>query len=153
VASARAAGRGRVEARTLATSTWLREYRADWPGLARVFRLTRERTARGVTTVEVMHGLTSLTRSEATAEDLLDFTRAHWAIENGLHHVRDGTLGEDRCRVRVGQSPRVLASLRNAAVHLLKARGGPSIAAATRELAARPHEAVALITHLESISA
>ena len=47
-----------------------------------MFRLTRERTARGVTTIEVVYGLASLTRAEATAEDLLDFACAHWAIEN-----------------------------------------------------------------------
>ncbi len=118
-----------------------------------MFRLTRERTARGVTTVEVVYGLTSLARSEATAEDLLDFSRAHWAIENGLHSVRDVTLGEDRCRVRVGQSPRVLASLWNAAVHLLRGEDDPSLAATTRRLAAFPHLAVAMITTPGSISA
>ena len=94
VAPTRGAGHGRVEARTLATSTWLDEYRADWPGLSQAFRLTRERTARGVTTAEVVYGLASPARSEATAEDLLDFTRAHGGIESGLHSVRDATFGE-----------------------------------------------------------
>ena len=118
-----------------------------------MFRPTRERTARGVTAVEVVYGLTSLTRSEATAEDLLDLSRAHWAIENGLHHVRDVTLGEDRCRVRRGQSARVLASLRNVAIHLLRRESDPSLAATTRRLAAFPHQAVAMITTPDSISA
>ena len=153
MASTRGAGHGRVEARTLATSTWLNEYRADWPGLSQVFRLTRERTARGVTTVEVAYGLTSLARSEATAEDLLDFTRAHWGIESGLHYVRDVTFGEDKCRVRRGQSARVLASLRNAAIHLLRRENDTSLAATTRRLAAFPHQAVAMITTPASISA
>ena len=118
-----------------------------------MFRLTRERTARGVTTVEVVYGLTSLTRAEATAEDLLDFTRAHWGIESGLHYVRDVTLGEDRCRVRRGQSARVLASLRNVAIHLLRREDDSSLAATTRRLAAFPHQAVAMITTPASISA
>ena len=118
-----------------------------------MFRLTRERTARGVTTVEVAYGLTSLTRTEATAEDLLDFTRAHWGIESGLHYVRDVTLGEDKCRVRRGQSARVLASLRNAAIHLLRGEDDPSLAATTRRLAAFPHQAVAMIATPAPISA
>ncbi len=118
-----------------------------------MFRLTRERTARGVTTVEVAYGLTSLARSEATAEDLLDFTRAHWGIESGLHYVRDVTFGEDECRVRRGQSARVLASLRNAAIHLLRREDDASLAATTRRLAAFPHQAVAMITTPAPISA
>jgi hypothetical protein len=49
----------------------------------------------------------------------LELSRGHWGIENELHGVRDGTLGEDRCRVRKGQSARVVASLRNVAVYVL----------------------------------
>ena len=40
-------------------------------------------------------------------------------IDNGLHHVRDATLKEDACRVRMGGAPQILAALRNAIVHLL----------------------------------
>ena len=108
---------------------------------------------RGATTEEVVYGITSLPRGRATAADLLGLCRAHWGIENGLHHTRDTTFAEDRCRVRRGQSGRVLASLRNIAIYLLRGRGGPSVAAATRELAARPQDAVAMIADPGSISA
>ena len=106
-----------------------------------------------MTTVEVVYSLTSLARSEAAAEDLLDFTRAHWGIECGLHYVRDVTLGEEKCRARRGQSARVLASPRNVAIHLLRREDDPSLAATTRRLAAFPHQAVAMITTPDSISA
>ena len=49
----------------------------------------------------------------APADVLLRYTRAHWGIET-LHHVRDVTLGEGRCRVR--RCTAGVASLRNAAV-------------------------------------
>ena len=108
-----------------------------------MLRLTRGRaargvTARGVTAAEVVYGLTSPTRSGVTTEDLLDSSRAHWAIESSSRYVRDVSLGEDRCRVRRGQPARVLASLRNVAIHLLRREGDPSLAAATRRLAAFP---------------
>ena len=45
--------------------------------------------------------------------------RGHWEIENGLHWVRDVTMGEDKCRVRKGNAPQVLAALRNASLHLV----------------------------------
>ena len=64
--------------------------------------MTRERTEKGETTVEVVYGITSLGRERADAKRLLELTRGHWGIENGLHYVRDVTMGEDASRVRKG---------------------------------------------------
>jgi len=124
----------------------------DWPQVGQVFRLVRERRVKGETTVEVAYGITSLTRDQADAARLLALTRAHWGIENGLHYTRDETLGEDRCRVRTGAAPRVLASLRNVAVHVLRGMDTPSMAAATREFAADPGRALAFLTDPRSTS-
>jgi hypothetical protein len=55
--------------------------------------------------------------------------------------------------VRKGRSPQVLASLRNVAVHLLREIGAPSMAAAVRQLAANPEEAMELLNDPGSISA
>ncbi len=112
-------GHGRREVRILISTTILNEYK-DWPGLAEVFRLTRERTVAGQTTTEVAYGITSLPRERADARRLLGLTRRHWGIENRLHYIRDVTLGEDACRVRSGSAPQILAGVRNAALHLLQ---------------------------------
>jgi predicted transposase YbfD/YdcC len=109
---------GRLEKRTLRVTTILTLHQ-KWPGLAQGFELTRERREKGATTVEVVHGITSLKPEKAGAKRLLELTRAHWAIENQLHYVRDVTLGEDACRVRRGVAPQVLAALRIVVVHLL----------------------------------
>ena len=138
-------GHGRVERRTVTTSTLLNEYRADWPGLAQVVRVERERRIGGETTVEVAYFVTSLGRDRADAARLGALIRGHWGIENRLHYVRDVTLGEDASRVRSGSSPQILAALRNAVIHLLDGVEAPSKAAATRRLAAHPDEAVQLI--------
>ncbi len=103
------------------------------------------RTVQGVTTVEVVYGITSLTPAEADAARLLRLVRDHWRIENSLHYVRDVTLGEDACRVRKGSAPQVLAALRNAVVHLLAGFAAPNCVAATEQLQARPAEALQLI--------
>ncbi len=100
---------------------------------------------KGKTSVEVVHGVTSLTEDEADARRLSVFVRQHWHIENRLHYVRDVTLGEDACRVRKGSAPQVLAALRNACVHLLSGVAAESRAAATERLAARPSEALCLL--------
>lgn len=130
--------------RRLTSTTALAGY-LDWPGAAQVFEVERVRTAGGKTAVEVAYGVTSLPRERADAKRLLGLVRGHWAVENGLHYVRDETLGEDRCRARKGSSAQVLAALRNVAVHLLAGRKAPSRAAAARRFAARPEEAIALL--------
>jgi hypothetical protein len=110
-----------------------------------VFRLVRERTVGGVTTTEVVYGVTSLTRDRADAGRLLGLVRAHWAVENQLFGVRDGTLREDACRVRTGAGAQVLAGLRNAVVCLLAGVGAATRAAATRRMACHVREAIALL--------
>jgi hypothetical protein len=152
VAVSRGKGHGRVERRTITTTTWLNEYLTDWPGVGQVFRLVRERTADGVRTAEVVYGITSLGRGSADAAAILEFTRAHWGVENGLHHTRDETFGEDRCRVRRGHAPRVLASLRNVAVYVLRNLDHPSVAAAARAMSARPEVALGYLKNPGSFS-
>jgi predicted transposase YbfD/YdcC len=122
-----------------------------WPGLMQGFELTRQRTIKGKTTVEVVYGITSLKLKEAGARRLLELTRGHWGIENQLHYVRDVTLGEDGCRVRKGSAPQVLAAVRNIVIHLLAGMEAPSRAAAIRRLNNHPNEALELIglPHLE----
>lgn len=120
--------------------------------MGQVFQLTRERTVQGVTTTEVVYGLTSLTRTKADAARLLKLSRAHWGIENRLHHTRDETFREDRCRVRRGHAAHVLASLRNVALYLLRTTDHPTVPAAIREMTAHPHRALELLHDRSSIS-
>lgn len=110
-----------------------------------MFRIERRRTIGGETTCEVAYGITSLTPQQATADQLLDFARAHWGIENSLHHIRDVTLGEDACRVRTGAAPQVLAAMRNLVLSMIAPLSPKSIPTALRRFAAKPHEALRLI--------
>lgn len=97
------------------------------------FELTRQRTEKGQTTVEVVYGMTSLSRERAEAHRLLGLTRGHWGIENGSHYRRDVTLGEDRSRVRKGSAPQILAGIRNSIIHLVQ-DVAPGLATAIRRL-------------------
>lgn len=134
-----------MEKRTLTSTTALNTYLRDWPGLAQVVRVERQRRAKGAVSVEVAYFVTSLDRRRADAARLLELIRRHWGIENEVHHVRDVSLGEDACRVRTGSSPQVLAALRNTALQLLAGVEATSRAAAMRRFAAHPHEALRLI--------
>jgi hypothetical protein len=139
---------GRVETRRLCASDALNAYLgADpgWPHLGQVCRLERTVTRRGRARRDVAYAITSLTPARATPAQLLGLWRGHWGIENRLHWVRDVTFDEDRCQVRTGSAPQVLAALRNTVIGLLRRDGRGNIAAALRRCAARPDEALALV--------
>src|SRR5262249_44063930 len=68
-------------------------------------------------------GVTSLAATEATPERLATYVRGHWSIENKIHWVRDVTFGEDASHVRTGSRPRVMATLRNLAIGLIRQAG------------------------------
>ena len=95
--------------------------------------------------VEDSYLISSLDLRRHTAAELLAFNRGHWGVENGLHYVRDVTMGEDACRVRTGSAPQVLAGLRNAVLALLKRDGQPNIAAAVRSCAVHVSKALRLV--------
>ncbi len=135
---------GRKEQRWLRTSTALTDY-LDWPGLQQVCCLERTRTERGTTTVETAYAITSLSPEQAAPARLLELWRGHWGIANRLHWVRDVTFGEDRCRVRSGAAPPVLAALRNLVSGLLRLAGHSNIAAALRHYGWRAEDALQLL--------
>ena len=82
---------------------------------------------------------------QADAARLDQRWRGHWQIENGLHDVRDLTLGEDACQVRSERAPANFAACRQAALNLLRRRGVTNVAAALRRHAMRPQRALAFM--------
>jgi predicted transposase YbfD/YdcC len=126
-------GHGRLNRRHITVSSELTGY-SDWPGLAQVFQIARERveTKTGQSTHEIVYGLTSLTRAQASPARLLDLIRSYWGIENGLHYRRDVTFHEDRTRMTVGNTGRIMATVNNLVVSLLRLSGATNLAHARR---------------------
>jgi predicted transposase YbfD/YdcC len=137
-------GHGRIERRTLISTTALNDY-VEWPGVAQCFKLVRERTMHGKTTTETVFGITSMDRDKADARRLLKLTRQHWQIENGVFYVRDMSMGEDHCRVRTAGAPMILSTMRNVVLNLLNRLGVTNKAAQLRRHAAHPDEALMLV--------
>ena len=98
---------------------------ANLPYRRQAFRIERERTRvkTGATSSEVAYGLTSLPPAQADSQRLMALVRGHWEIENRLHHVRDVSWDEDRCRAHVGHLPRNLAAMTNAAISIVRYLG------------------------------
>jgi predicted transposase YbfD/YdcC len=137
---------GRYEERRLTASSLLVGH-SDWPHARQVFQIERSTILCGGTIrTDIAYGITSLPPQIASAERLLDLTRGHWQIENGLFYRRDVTLGEDRSLLRCGNGPQVLASLNDLVVGLLSREGHTNHAAARRMYAAFPDHAFHLLT-------
>jgi predicted transposase YbfD/YdcC len=123
-------GHGRTELRRLQVTTVAG---LDFPHAAQAIRITRRvrslRSRRWRTVTA--YAVTSLSAAQAHPARLADWIRGHWGIE-ALHHTRDTTFAEDACQARTGTAPRAMASLRNLAIGILRARGHCNIAAALR---------------------
>jgi hypothetical protein len=67
--------------------------------------------------LEIGYYATSVAADQLTTDALSEAVRDHWsAIENGVHHRRDLSFGEDQCRVRDRVGAEMLAVLRNLAI-------------------------------------
>lgn len=76
--------------------------------------------------------ITDLSAEQADPERLLHLNRGQWAIENRDHYVRDVTLGEDRCRVRIPSRPSIFATMRSYGIAALRLLGFTNIAEGAR---------------------
>lgn len=137
-------GHGRLEVRHLVASTELHDY-LDWPGLAQVMLIERTWWEDGEKKQAVRYGITSLPPQVADAPRLLALVRGHWQIENGLHYVKDVTLGEDRSLIHKGNGPSIMAILRDTVVSLLHRAGWRTIAERLRFYSGNPRAALAVL--------
>jgi predicted transposase YbfD/YdcC len=143
-------GHGRLEIRTITTSEMLNPY-STWPGLSQVYRLHRQFQwwRRGYcykTSQEVEFGIASLPRTTSSPSRLLAIRRAEWGIETGLHYRRDVTFQEDATRMTVGNTAKVMASLNNLAIALIRQAKFQNAAQARRWFGSHPSEAFSLLT-------
>ena len=85
--------------------------------------MTRYHRGEASNSVETAYGVTSLKKEQVSPERLLELNRGHWEIENKIHWVRDVTYDEDRCRIRTDNGPRMMASIRNLAISIVRMMG------------------------------
>ena len=137
----RAHGRSEIRRLQVATVAGL-----GFPHTTQALRITRRvrRLRRRRWRTVTVYALTSLTHLQASPARLADYVRGHWGIE-ALHHIRDVTFTEDVSQVRTGNAPRVMASLRNLMVAILRLRGQTNIAAALRHNARDATRPLALL--------
>ena len=141
-------GHGRTEERHVSAVPLTCEDGIDFPGAAQVLRVVRYRGGLDGqrTTKEVVFVITSLTTDQADVHALATFIRQHWHVENGVHYVRDVTLGEDRSHARTRNLPAVLACIRNTVIAALRLAGATTIPRARRWASQTPERIIGLFT-------
>jgi predicted transposase YbfD/YdcC len=139
-------GHGRIEVRTLTTSSQLNDF-LDWPFLQQVFQLERTTTVSktGKIRHEMIYGVTSLSADQASPVQLLDMLRSYWHIENNLHYPRDVTLHEDQTRFKKRSAAHCMAILNNLVLAIIAHSDFPFVPSARRFFAAHPDRALALL--------
>jgi len=139
-----AKGHGRRDERILKVLPASTVEGLTFPGVKTVFLLERYRYNKNgeMTSAAAVLGITSCDTTELPPADLAAAIRGHWGIEI-LHWVRDVTFKEDSSTLRKGPAPRVLATLRNLAISLLRLFGYDNIAAGRRDVA-WDHDGLAL---------
>ncbi|MGH3847284.1 MAG: ISAs1 family transposase [Pseudonocardiaceae bacterium] len=146
-------GHGRTERRTIQVMDAPERIQSMFPHVEQVFLIERyvtrkvrkrRKNSRRYTTTEIKTAvaalcITSLSAREAAPEHLAGYVRGHWSIENKIHWVRDVTYREDASRVRTAARPRIMVTLRNLAIGLIRQAGHTKIAATIRKIKNDPH--------------
>ena len=139
-------GHGRLETREIWTSTQMNKiFQEEWAGIAQVFMIRRSVVEKGEERIEIIYGITSLSRKKSDANRILELNRKHWLIENRLHHRRDVTLGEDASQVRVKGAPEVLAALNGGILAFMDFLSVKNVAKQMRHYCAYYEEALQLL--------
>lgn len=126
-------GHGRLEERIILTSFRLAG-EIEFPYLEQVFRIEKKslQIKTGKQSEQMIYGITSLSVEEYGAKELLELTRGHWRIENGLHYRRDVTFKEDLVRKKSMNGGQIMAALNNLAIGILRKIGWENLAQARR---------------------
>ena len=140
-------GHGRIEVRTLTTSSQLNDF-LDWPFLQQVVKLERSVTIQktGQTRHEIIYGITSLSAEQASPKQILNMLRSYWGIENGLHYRRDVTLHEDETRFTKDSAAHIMSIINNILLGLIAKTNHQFVPSARRYFAANLEDAFDLIT-------
>jgi predicted transposase YbfD/YdcC len=111
---------GRLERRSHAVSgnvAWLIERHPAWKTVNSIGVIEAWRDVNGVESTEKRYYVSSL---PADPKLFAYAARAHWGIENSLHYILDVVFREDRIKIRCGNSPENLNTIRKIALTLAK---------------------------------
>lgn len=141
-------GHGRLERRHLEMLP-ITPLDTGWPHTFTACRVTRERQQlrRGQIVADSREQslyIASFAASSRTPEQVLQLVRGHWSIENGLHHRKDRSMDEDRCRASARGCGRVMCCIRSFTTLIIR-RSKETASVVRRRFSRQTHLPLALL--------
>jgi predicted transposase YbfD/YdcC len=121
--------RGRTEMRTITVSNYLEGISNDWQGLQQVIGVHRIVKEKGKTSTEMAYFISSRKSNAFLYEEGI---RGHWGIENSLHYIKDVTMVEDASKIRTGNAPQVISTLKSVCLNIFRSNLYENMAQAIR---------------------
>lgn len=140
---------GRFEKRSIKMAA-LSPRQSGWPHthLACMVQRERRQLRRGETvsqSSETVFYVASFNINKYSPEQVLDMIRRHWGVENALHHRKDRSMDEDRCRSASDKSGRIMCCIRSLAALVLD-RAKETLNVVRRRLSKKTHLLLALLS-------
>ncbi len=142
-------GHGRIEARKIEIAP-TSPIDTNWPHTHTVCRVTRDRqlVRRGELisqSHETSMYVASFSSSTFPPERIAKMIRGHWTIENVLHHRKDRSMDEDRCRASECGIGRVMCCIRSITA-LVLGRAKESLSVIQRRFSRKTHLVIQLLS-------
>ena len=103
----------------------LKKWKKDWPHIKTIIRVTRYREVLGKNSQAIQTVHYYVTNSELSAQEYTHYIRAHWWIENKLHHVKDNAFLEDFSTKRI--NPYIYSSCIDICLNIMRNKGCKNI--------------------------
>ena len=121
--------KGRTELRHIMVSNITDAISEDWKGLQQIIGVHRIVNDKGKTSEEMAYFISS---KDKNAFFYTEGVRSHWSIENSLHWVKDVTLKEDDSKIRKGNAPQNISTIKNIGLNIYRKNEYKNIAQAIR---------------------
>jgi hypothetical protein len=123
------ANRGRIELRHTVVSNSIELISREWTGLRQVIGVHRVVIEKGKQREEMAYFISSRNGNAFLYEEGV---RSHWQIENSLHWVKDVTLKEDASKIRSGNAPQNISTIKNMGINIFRQNNYGGIAEGIR---------------------
>lgn len=123
--------KNRTEIRQVLVSDTVDKMDKAWEGLSQIIKVNRTTNTKGKTTSETSYYISN---KKTNAWEYLEGIRNHWAIEMGLHYVKDVTLKEDVSKITTANAPGNISILKNISLDIMRALGFKNITNGLRML-------------------
>jgi predicted transposase YbfD/YdcC len=121
--------KGRFEVRNIMVSDIIDGISDEWVGLKQIIRVQRIVKIKNKKSEEIAYFISSRNENAFFYEEGV---RSHWSIENSLHWVKDVTLKEDESKIRMGNAPQNISTIKNIAINLFRSNDYKNLAQAIR---------------------